>query len=134
MHNILMGIYPNPHMKDETCLPFSWIWKVVNYFVWIKVNVTMSSQVVVINIFFFGGSDADSYLSWSVWCHCWHRARWIQVQFYFSYRIWDVWLKFKLLCTIYFRIYPCTWYRLSKSWWGNPCFLGVSAVMLWMNM
>ena len=80
-----------------------------------------------------GGSDADSSLSYSVWCHYWHQARWRQVRFYFSYRSWDIWLNFKYLFTDFLRIYPCTYYWLSKSWWYNICFLGIPC-MLWMHM
>ena len=50
IHNILLGIYPNPLMKDGPCLLFSWIWEVVNYFVRLKVKVPMRFQVIVINI------------------------------------------------------------------------------------
>ena len=80
-----------------------------------------------------GGSDADSPLSWSVWCNYWHRAKWRQVNFYFYFRSWDFWLNFKFLCTVFFRVYPFTYYCLSKSWWGNICLLGVP-YMLWMHM
>ena len=62
MHNILLGIYLNPPMKYSPWLTFSWIWKVVNYFAWLKVKVPMSGQVIFINIYFFGvcgSSDAD---------------------------------------------------------------------------
>ena len=66
----------------------------------------------------FGGCDgsgADSYLSCSVRCHCWHQSIWRQGQFYFSSKIWYLWMKFKFLCTIFPPIYPCTWYGLSKK-------------------
>ena len=79
------------------------------------------------------GYDDDSSLSYYVWCHCWYRATWIKFQFSFSYRNWDVWLKSKLLCTVFFWIYPCTSYCLSKSWWYNQCFLGVPWT-LWIHM
>ena len=52
MHNILLSLYPNPPMKAAPCLPFSWIWKVVNYFVWLKFKFPMSGQVIVVNISF----------------------------------------------------------------------------------
>ena len=136
MHNILLGIHHNPHMKAAPCLPFSWIWKEVNYFVWLEVNVPMSGQVIVDNIHFLwgcGGSDSDSSLFYSFWCHCWHRARWGQVRLSFSYRIWDIWLNFKFLCTVFFCIRPFTCYCLSKSWWDNLCVLGVPCI-LWMNV
>ena len=58
MHNILLGLYPNPSTKAAPYLPLSWIWKVVNYFVWLKVNVPMSGQVIVINIYFLLGVAA----------------------------------------------------------------------------
>ena len=65
MYNILMGLYPNPPMKAAPCPPFSWIWKVVNYLVSMKLKVSMSGQVIFINVTLFGGCggfDADLYL------------------------------------------------------------------------
>ena len=52
MSNILLVLYPNPPMKAAPCLPFSWIWKVFNYFVWLKVKVPKRGQVIFINIYF----------------------------------------------------------------------------------
>ena len=83
----------------------------------LKVKVPMSGQVIVINIYFLwgcGGSDADSSLPCSVWCHSWHQARWRQVQFYFYYTIRDLWLNFKFLCTVFLRVYPCAGHCISK--------------------
>ena len=117
MHNILLGIYPNPPIKAAPCLPFSWICQVINYFVRIMVKVPMRCQVISVNINLFGvfgGSDYYSYLSWYIWCHCWHQEIWRQVQFYFSSRSWGFWLNFKFLCTVFFRVYICTLYWFSK--------------------
>ena len=136
MHNILLAIYFSPPMKAVPCLPFIRIWKVVHSFFKLKVKVPMIVQVIVINIFFFGGcggSGVDSYLSYSVWCQCWHQTRWRQVQSYFYSRSWDFWINFKFLCTVFFWIYPCTCYLISKSWWDHICFLRVPC-MLWMHM
>ena len=136
MHKILLGLYPNPHMKSAPCLTFSWICKVVNYFVWLKLKVPMSGQVIVIEIYLF-------WYSWWLWC--WFILVVIYIvsllapikikinKIYFPYRRWDIWINFKFLCTVFFHIYPCTCYCLSKSWWDNLCFLGVPC-MLWMHM
>ena len=77
--------------------------------------------------------DAGSSLSCSIWCRCCHQARWTQVKLYFPYKSWDIWLNFKFLCTVFFRIYTRTCYCLSKPWWYNICFLELLC-MLWMHM
>ena len=56
-----------------------------------------------------------------------------QIQFYFYSRIWDFWLNFKFLCTVFLWVYPCTWHCLSKSWLDHLCLLGVTC-MLWMHI
>ena len=134
MHNILLGLYTNPPMKAVPCLPFSWIWNVVNYFVWLKVNVPMSGQVIFINISFL----------WRLgrfWC--WFilviiclmslltpiKMKTSPILFFFH----DLGFLAKLQITLHciFRIYPCTWYWISKSLWDNMCLIGVQC-MLWM--
>ena len=57
IHNIIMGLNLNPPMKDAPFLPFRWIWKVVNYFVYLKVKVHLRDQVTFINVNFI----------WSLW-------------------------------------------------------------------
>ena len=104
-------------MKAATCLPLSWIRKVVNNVVWLKIKVPMSGQVIFIDVTFIWmlwRFDADQYLPCSVWCYFWHLSRGRQVLFSFYYRSWYLWLKFKFLCTVFFGVYPCTCYCLYK--------------------
>ena len=136
MHNIHMGLYPNSPMKSAPCLPFIWIWKVVNYFVWLKVNFSMSGQVIVINIYFL-------WRLWRFWC--WFilvilclasfltPSKIKTSPFYFPSISWDLWLNFKLLCNLFLQIYSCTWYCLSKSYWYDLCLLGLPCI-LWIHM
>ena len=131
MQNILLSFYPNTHIKDAPFLPFSRIWKVINYFVQLKESSPLYARILSSTSIFFvdcEGYDADSSFSCSVCCHCWHQSRWIQVQFYFSFRIWYFWLDFKFLCTIFTRINPCTWYSFLNNYdllyfLGVPCML-----------
>ena len=136
MNKILMVIYINPHMKAAPCLNFSWNWKVVAYFVWLEVKVPMSGHVIIINIYFL----------WRLWrCLCWFilviiclmslltpiKMKTSPILFFFH----DLGFLAKLQITLHciFRIYPCTWYWISKSLWDNMCLIGVQC-MLWMHM
>ena len=135
VHKILLVIHTNPSMKAEPCVPFSWIWNLVNYFVQIRHRFPWGASLLSSTLLLFwvcGGSGADSSLSCSIWCHCWHLARWRQDQFFFS-RIWYFWLNFKFLRTIFSGFIHARYIDFLKSWWDNICFLGVPC-MLRMNM
>ena len=130
MHNILMSLYPNPNMT-------------------IQLNLE-GGQLCCL-------TDIKGPHEWPVYCHlqiyfwrlwqflCWFillilflmslftPSKTMTNPSLFSSRSWDLWLYFKLLCTVFFHIYPCTCYWISKLWWDNLCLLGLTWI-LWMYM
>ena len=120
-------------MKDVTCLPFRWIWNVVNYFFQLGYRYPWGARLLSSTFLLFGfcgGSGADSYFLWSVLFHCWHLVRWIQVQFYFSSGSWGFWMNFKFLCTIFSGFIYERAIAFLKSWWDNLRLLGVPCMLL----
>ena len=97
---ILMSVTPNPPMKAEPCLLFSWIWKVVNYFFQLKVKF----QVIITNINFLWG--LCSFTCWFVFVIIFlvtllEPSKMKTSPIYFSSRSWYFWLNFNFSCTVF---------------------------------
>ena len=136
VHNILMVIQPNPSMKAEPWLPFSWIWKLVNYFVQIRLRFPWGASLLSSTLIFI-------FIFWRFW-------RWLilvvicLVPLLTLIKVETSSFIFLLgsgisgwtsnSSALYFSGFIHARYiNFLKWWWDNTCFLGVPC-MLRMNM